>query len=219
MAIGSIGRRRQPHPRCAVPPYRLTAARPPRLVFDDHNAEYVLQKRAFLTDARRPRRWIAAAYSLVQWQKLTGYERRVCRTGRSRSSPCPSGREALQRLTPGLESDRRTQRRGPGIQPARRGAPGRRHGRQRAGLHRQDGLPPQRRRRALVRRRGAAAASWRRSPDARFYVVGPAAARALRARWPSIRRSRSPAACPTCGPTSPAPASTSCRCASAAARG
>ena len=35
----------------------------PRLVFDDHNAEYVLQKRAFLTDVRRPRRWVAAAYS------------------------------------------------------------------------------------------------------------------------------------------------------------
>jgi len=30
----------------------------PLLVFDDHNAEYVLQQRAFETDIRRPRRWI-----------------------------------------------------------------------------------------------------------------------------------------------------------------
>jgi glycosyltransferase involved in cell wall biosynthesis len=48
-----------------------------KLVLDQFNAEYVLQKRAFLTDARRPRRWHAAAYSLIQWQKLARYERRV----------------------------------------------------------------------------------------------------------------------------------------------
>ena len=37
------------------------AARP-RLVFDDHNAEYLLQKRACLTDTRQPMRWPAAAW-------------------------------------------------------------------------------------------------------------------------------------------------------------
>jgi glycosyltransferase involved in cell wall biosynthesis len=56
------------------------AASHPLLVFDDHNAEYVLQQRAFETDIRRPRRWIAAAYSLVQWRRLRRYERRACRT-------------------------------------------------------------------------------------------------------------------------------------------
>lgn len=50
---------------------------PPRRVLDEHNAEYVLQYRAFLADAPRPLRWHAALYSLVQWWKLRRYERRV----------------------------------------------------------------------------------------------------------------------------------------------
>ena len=50
----------------------------PRLVFDDHNAEYVLQQRAWETDPRKPARWHAAAYSLVQWDKLRRYERQIC---------------------------------------------------------------------------------------------------------------------------------------------
>ena len=75
----------------------------PRLVFDDHNAEYVLQQRAFLTDVRRPRRWVAAAYSLVQWRKLTGYERRVCRTADRVVAVSEVDAEALRQLAPGLE--------------------------------------------------------------------------------------------------------------------
>jgi glycosyltransferase involved in cell wall biosynthesis len=75
----------------------------PRLVFDDHNAEYVLQKRAFLTDLRRPRRWIAAAYSLVQWRKLTGYERRTCRAADRVVAVSDVDAEALRWLAPGLE--------------------------------------------------------------------------------------------------------------------
>ena len=74
----------------------------PRLIFDDHNAEYVLQKRAFLTDARRPRRWMAAAYSLVQWRKLTGYERHVCRMADRVVAVSDADAEALRRLAPGL---------------------------------------------------------------------------------------------------------------------
>jgi glycosyltransferase involved in cell wall biosynthesis len=52
---------------------------PPALVFDDHNAEYVLQRTAFESDARDLTRWHAALYSLIQWQKLERYERAVCR--------------------------------------------------------------------------------------------------------------------------------------------
>ena len=72
------------------------------LVFDDHNAEYVLQKRAFLTDVRRPRRWVAAVYSLVQWRKLTGYERRVCRTADRVVAVSDVDTAALRRLAPEL---------------------------------------------------------------------------------------------------------------------
>ena len=47
--------------------------------FDTFNAEYVIQQRAFLTDIRRPQRWHAALYSLLQWYKLWRYERRTVR--------------------------------------------------------------------------------------------------------------------------------------------
>ena len=75
----------------------------PRLVFDDHNAEYLLQQRAFQTDARRLRRWIAAAYSFVQWRKLAAYERRICWAADRVVAVSEADREALLRLAPGLE--------------------------------------------------------------------------------------------------------------------
>ncbi len=51
----------------------------PISVFDDHNAEYVLQRTAFESDARHPMRWHAALYSFIQWKKLERYEREICR--------------------------------------------------------------------------------------------------------------------------------------------
>lgn len=51
----------------------------PKRILDQFNAEFLLQRRAFLTDVRRPRRWHAAAYSLAQWWKLARYERAVMR--------------------------------------------------------------------------------------------------------------------------------------------
>jgi sugar transferase (PEP-CTERM/EpsH1 system associated) len=75
----------------------------PFVVYDDHNAEYVLQQRAFSTDVRRPRRWIAAAYSLVQWRKLAGYERKVCRAADRVVAVSEVDRDALLRLDPSLD--------------------------------------------------------------------------------------------------------------------
>lgn len=80
-----------------------TAPRP-RLIFDDHNAEYVLQQRAFLTDVRRPRRWVAAAYSWVQWRKLMAYERRICRLADRVVAVSEADRDALRCLAPGLDA-------------------------------------------------------------------------------------------------------------------
>lgn len=74
----------------------------PIVVFDDHNAEYVLQQRAFLTDVRQPRRWPAAAYSCIQWRKLMGYERRICRLADRVVAVSEADRDALLRLAPGL---------------------------------------------------------------------------------------------------------------------
>jgi glycosyltransferase involved in cell wall biosynthesis len=56
------------------------AALPGQLtIFDDHNVEYLLQRRAYLTDRTQPVRSHAALYSLIQWWRLKHWERRVCR--------------------------------------------------------------------------------------------------------------------------------------------
>jgi sugar transferase (PEP-CTERM/EpsH1 system associated) len=75
----------------------------PLLVYDDHNAEYVLQQRAFETDLRQPKRWIAAAYSYVQWRRLRAYERRACLAADRVVAVSDTDAAALQRLIPGLE--------------------------------------------------------------------------------------------------------------------
>jgi len=75
----------------------------PLLVFDDHNAEYVLQRRAFETDVRRPRRWIGAAYSWVQWHRLARYERLTCLKHDRIVVASEADQAALRRLMPELE--------------------------------------------------------------------------------------------------------------------
>lgn len=50
----------------------------PMLIFDAHNAETLIQKRAFLTDLRNPSRWPAALYSLLQFPRLQRFEREIC---------------------------------------------------------------------------------------------------------------------------------------------
>ncbi|MGC9335029.1 MAG: glycosyltransferase, partial [Anaerolineae bacterium] len=65
--------------------------------------EYVLQQRAFETDVRNPRRWIAAAYSFVQWRRLRAYERRTCRAADAVVAVSEADAAALRRLVPGLE--------------------------------------------------------------------------------------------------------------------
>lgn len=70
----------------------------PALVFDDHNCEYLLQQRNALTDLRRPQRWLAAAYSLIQWQKLRRYEAAVMQGADAVVAVSAADRAALQRL-------------------------------------------------------------------------------------------------------------------------
>lgn len=72
------------------------------LVFDNHNAEYVLQRRAFLTDVQQPKRWPAAGYSLIQWLKLRRYERQICQAADRVIAVSETDAEALRRLLPGL---------------------------------------------------------------------------------------------------------------------
>ncbi len=75
----------------------------PLWVFDDYNAEYVLQQRAFETDVRHPRRWIGALYSFIQWQKLRRYEAAVCRRVDRVVAVSEADREILQKLGPGVK--------------------------------------------------------------------------------------------------------------------
>jgi len=75
----------------------------PRVILDEHNAEYLLQRRAFETDLAHPGRWPAALYSLVQWSRLAHFERRACRAATAVAACSEADARALQALVPGLE--------------------------------------------------------------------------------------------------------------------
>ncbi|HUS14375.1 MAG TPA: glycosyltransferase, partial [Chloroflexia bacterium] len=74
-----------------------------RWLYDAHNAEYLLQQRAFQSDLRaayRPRALAGAIYSLAQWRRLIRYEARVCRDAAAVTAVSTADRDALQRLAP-----------------------------------------------------------------------------------------------------------------------
>jgi len=86
--------------RYALAAIRQRTGRQPAFIFDDLNAEYLLQKSAFETDVQDPRRWIGAAYSLIQWRRLARYERAVFRTLDRVVAVSDWDKEALLRLAP-----------------------------------------------------------------------------------------------------------------------
>jgi polysaccharide biosynthesis protein PslH len=74
------------------------------IVFDDHNAEYLLQQRMAAAEIAA-RGWNAGAvYSSIQWRKLRSFERRVCR--QADRVVCVSGADAaaIQQLDPALRT-------------------------------------------------------------------------------------------------------------------
>lgn len=71
-------------------------------VYDAWNAEFLLQRRAFATDARNPRKLHAAAYSLAQWRKLRAYEARLSRRFGGALAVSEHDAAVLERLDPGL---------------------------------------------------------------------------------------------------------------------
>jgi glycosyltransferase involved in cell wall biosynthesis len=75
----------------------------PLIVFDDHNCETMLQRSYALIDARSPRRWAGAIYSLIQWQKLRRYEADVCRRAHQVLAVSETDAVALQRLVSDLD--------------------------------------------------------------------------------------------------------------------
>ena len=71
-------------------------------VFDQFNAEFVIQKRAFETDVRVPKRWHAAAYSFVQWHKLRMFERTMMRQADVVTVVSPDDATTLRALNPAI---------------------------------------------------------------------------------------------------------------------
>ena len=74
-----------------------------KIIYDDHNAEWLLQQRNFMVDVKNPRRWPAAGYSFVQTQRLKRYERQICRAADQVVVCSRADQEAIQYLAPELE--------------------------------------------------------------------------------------------------------------------
>ncbi|HQE91868.1 MAG TPA: glycosyltransferase [Anaerolineae bacterium] len=85
------------------PRRRSTGYRSPSIAFDDHNCEYLLQKRAGSADFRRPRRWPAAFYSAIQWRRLRRYEAAVCRRADLVITVSTADAQALRHIVPPLD--------------------------------------------------------------------------------------------------------------------
>ena len=68
------------------------------VLYDDHNAEWLLQRSAALVDLRQPRRWLRALYSLAQWQRLRRYEAALIRAAALTTAVSSEDAHALSRL-------------------------------------------------------------------------------------------------------------------------
>lgn len=77
-------------------------AHPPRVAFDAHNCEYLLQQRAFQSDLRHPRRWAGAAYSWLQWRRLRRHEATICRRADLVLAVSAADAAALRRIAPAV---------------------------------------------------------------------------------------------------------------------
>ena len=74
------------------------------ITYDAHNAEYLLQRRAFTTDLPRPRRLPHALYSLAQWWRLRNFERKFCLAADHIIAVSEADARALGRLSPSIPS-------------------------------------------------------------------------------------------------------------------
>ena len=75
-----------------------------QVIYDAHNAEHVLQRRAFVTDRNHPARWSAALYSWLQIHRLEKFEAEVCRAVDWVTCVSEKDAAALRQLVPALQS-------------------------------------------------------------------------------------------------------------------
>lgn len=73
-----------------------------RWVFDDHNCEYLLQRRAYETDRANPRRAHAAAYSFAQSRRLMAFEREICQRADAVLCVSPQDAAHIKALDPAI---------------------------------------------------------------------------------------------------------------------
>lgn len=78
----------------------LPICRGVRRVFDDHNVEHLLQRRASIVDRDAPERWPRAAYSSIQARKLARFEGATCRLADRVIAVSAEDARALQRIEP-----------------------------------------------------------------------------------------------------------------------
>lgn len=74
----------------------------PPVIYDAHNAESLLQRRAFQSDLKQPRRWPTAAYSAIQTAKLGRYEHRLIEAVDAVVAVSEADAQVLARLAPGI---------------------------------------------------------------------------------------------------------------------
>jgi glycosyltransferase involved in cell wall biosynthesis len=72
----------------------------PRLIYDAHNAEWLLQDRAWRADLRRIARWPGAIYSMIQTLKLRRYERALLAAADGTVAVSEADAAALRPLAP-----------------------------------------------------------------------------------------------------------------------
>jgi polysaccharide biosynthesis protein PslH len=77
----------------------LAELRGQRVIFDAHNAEFLLQRRAYLADRGRVRRAHRALYSFIQWGRLRAWEAQVCRGAEVVLAASEPDARALERLS------------------------------------------------------------------------------------------------------------------------
>jgi glycosyltransferase involved in cell wall biosynthesis len=81
----------------------LKSERKPLFVFDDHNAEYLLQRRMAEAEIAMHGWNAGAVYSSIQWRKLRRFERRVCRQADRVVCVSEADAEAIKQLNTALQ--------------------------------------------------------------------------------------------------------------------
>ena len=76
----------------------------PKIIYDAHNAEHIIQHRAFTTDLRQPRRWPAALYSWLQIPRLEKFEASICQSVDAVLCVSEEDSAALKKITPELKA-------------------------------------------------------------------------------------------------------------------